>query len=115
MKDFMVKKKVAIKAMPSDVCYALSNAEKTKKYFFNCGVFSDWRIGSPITFKGRIFLIKKIEMTGEILKIEHEKLLQYTLKNSADNSSGSSTVTDELTYDNGETTLSITDDVGKGE
>ena len=117
MNEFIVKKKVAIKAKPSQVWDALTNPEKTKKYFFNCEVFSEWKEGSSITFKGKIFLIKKIEMKGKIVKIEPEKLLQYTLKNggSRDNSSNFSTVTDELMYENGVTTLSITDDVGKGE
>ena len=116
MQEFIVKKKVAIKAEPSAVWYALTNGKETKKFFFNCEVFSDWRVGSPITFKGKIFLIKNIEMKGTILRIEHERLLQYTLKNGSDTSDSASfsTVTDELTYENGETTLTITDDVGKG-
>jgi uncharacterized protein YndB with AHSA1/START domain len=117
MNEFIVKKKVAIKAKPSQVWDALTNPEKTKKYFFNCEVFSEWKAGSSITFKGKIFLIKKIEMKGKIVKIEPEKLLQYILKNggSSDNSSNFSTVTDELIYENGVTTLSITDDIGIGE
>lgn len=117
MQEFIVKRKIAIKAEPSAVWYALTNAEKTRKFFFNCDVFSDWRVGSIITFKGKKFLIKKIELKGIILRIEHERLLQYTLKNNNNNcdSVHFSTVTNELTYENGETTLTITDDVGKGE
>ena len=54
-------------------------------------------------------------MKGRILKIEPGKLLQYNLKNTSDKSSTFSTVTDTLTYKNGKTTVSITDDVGLGE
>ena len=116
MKNFIVKKKVDIKAEPAEVWDALTNPEKTKKYFFNCEVFSDWKEGSSITFKGTILLVKKIEMNGKILKIQPEKLLQYSLTNEdSKDSSSSSTVTDELTYQNGVTTLSITDDVGQGD
>jgi uncharacterized protein YndB with AHSA1/START domain len=116
MENFIVKKKVAINAEPSIVWDALTNPEKTKEYFFNCEVFSDWKVGSPITFKGKIFVVKKIEMNGTILEIEPKKLLKYNLINDDGNDSpSSSTVTDELTYENGITTLSITDDVGKGE
>lgn len=116
MKSFIVKKKVDIKSEPTEVWDALTNPEKTKKYFFNCEVISDWKEGSPITFKGTIFLVKKIEMNGKILKIQPGKLLQYSLTNEdGKDSSSSSTVTDELTYKNGITTLSITDDVGQGE
>jgi uncharacterized protein YndB with AHSA1/START domain len=116
MSEYIVKKKVTIKAEPSVVWDALTNPEKTKEYFFNCEVHSDWKEGSPITFKGKMFLVKEIELKGEIVKIEPEKLLQYSLKNreSNDSSSGYSIVTDQLTYENGETTLSITDDVGDG-
>ncbi|MPR33382.1 SRPBCC family protein [Salmonirosea aquatica] len=116
MKDFVVKKKVTINAEPAAVWDALTNPEKTKKYFFNCKVFSDWKVGSPITFKGKIFLIKKIEFHGKILEVVPGKLLKYNLTN--DNSKGTSSisvVTDELTYEDGKTTLSVSDNVGGGE
>lgn len=117
MKEFVVRKKISLKAEPAEVWDALTNPEKTKQYFFNCEVYSDWEPGSTIVFTGRMFLIKKIEMKGEIVKIEPNKLLQYTLANGedADDLDNFSTVTDELTYENGETVLSITDDVGQGE
>jgi uncharacterized protein YndB with AHSA1/START domain len=97
-------------SQPSEIWDALTNPEKTKKYFFRCKVFSNWIKGSPIRFTGRIFLVKKIEMTGTILQAEPRKLLQYTLANAGDSNGGFSTV-----FENGETILSITDDVGHGE
>ena len=109
-----MQKTISLKAEPSQVWSALTNPEKTKRYFFNCEVYSDWEVGSTILFTGKLFLIKKIEMKGQILKIEPNKLLQYTLQNE-DDPDNFSTVTDELTYKNGETILSITDDVGQGE
>ncbi|WP_428657839.1 SRPBCC domain-containing protein [Runella sp.] len=117
MKELIVMKRIALKATPPVVWDALTNPEKTKEYFFNCEVFSDWEVGSTITFKGRMFFFKKIEMTGEILEIVPEKLLKYTLNNSDDDdeSANFSTVTDELTYQNGETILTIMDNVGQGE
>lgn len=116
MKDFIVRKQIVINAAPSEVWDALTNPEKTKKYFFNCEVFSSWIEGDEIIFKGRIFLIRKIEMVGEILKIVPGRFLKYTLKNGTDdNTTNFSTVTDELSYTNGQTFLSITDDVGEAE
>jgi uncharacterized protein YndB with AHSA1/START domain len=111
--DHIVKKQITINAPPSAVWDALTNPEKTKKYFFHCKVYSNWKVGSPIIFKGKIFLIKKIELKGEILRVEKEKILKYTLQNEGSNST--STVTDKLSFENGKTLLSITDDVGAGE
>jgi uncharacterized protein YndB with AHSA1/START domain len=111
-KQHVVKKQITIKADRSKVWEALTNPEITKRYFFNCEVLSDWKAGSPITFKGRMFLVMKIEMTGTIVDIERGKLLKYTLKNKK---GGVSTVTDQLTYAKGETTVSVTDDVGKAD
>jgi uncharacterized protein YndB with AHSA1/START domain len=114
--EYVVKKSIVIKAEPSKVWEALTDPEITRKYFFHSRVFSDWKTGSEITFKGRLFLVKKFEMTGKIVVAEPNKLLKYTLKNGSDKTSNSfSTVTDVLTYANGETTLSVTDDVGQGE
>src|ERR1700722_11069884 len=107
MKTNIVRKKIAINAGPEAVWDALTNPEKTKKYFFNCEVLSDWEVGSPITFKGRMFFILNIEMKGRIIQIEPQKLLEYTLKNNDDSEESTySTVKDELEYINGETILS---------
>ena len=112
--NHVVNKSIRIKGTPAQVWDALTNPEKTKEYFFNCEVLSDWKVGSPITFKGRV-MMKKIELHGEIVAIEPERLLKYTLKNSEDEHPDStSTVTDRLDYVNGETVVSITDDVGVG-
>lgn len=117
MQQFIVRKEIHINATPAAVWDALTNPEKTKEYFFNCEVSSDWKPGSPISFKGKVLLIKKIEMHGTILEIVPEKRLRYNLGNSGDEGEEKtmSTVTDELSYNNGITTLSITDDVGDGE
>lgn len=115
MKDLIVEKHIAINANPEKVRDALTNPEKTKKYFFNCKVISSWEIWSPITFKWRIFLIKKIEMKGKIVDIERGKMLKYSLKNASDESMTTSTVCDTLSFSNGITTVSITDNVWSGE
>ncbi len=109
METLMVRKSVSIKAEPEAVWKALTDPEKTKKYFFNCAVFSKWKIGSPITFTGRIFLLIKVELKGRILNIVKGRLLKYDLKNQ-DHSK--SIVTERLSYDKGVTTLTVVDNVG---
>ncbi len=54
-------------------------------------------------------------MNGHIMEIEPEKKLKYNLKNDSDDSGTISTVTDELYYANGVTTLTIADNVGEGD
>lgn len=112
-KDHIVRKQITLNASAEDVWDALTNSEKTKKYFFGCRVISDWRQDSPITFEGRMFFFFKIKLEGKILQIQPGKLLQYTLKNRK--TSGHSTVTDKLDPENGKTILTITDDVGDEE
>jgi uncharacterized protein YndB with AHSA1/START domain len=113
--DHIVKKRIRIQAKPEKVWRALTDPAITKKYFFNCGVYSDWKPGSSIKFKGRVFLIKKIELDGKILDVVPNKLLRYSLRNDSDKTGGSfSMITDELMYEDGLTILTITDDVGYG-
>jgi len=115
MKTYAVHQTIELPADAMTVWNALTNPELTKRYFFGCRVLSDWQPGSSITFKGRMFWIIPIRMKGTIIKAIPGKLLQYTLKNGKGKDATESTVTDKLTFKNGKTTLSITDDVGAGE
>jgi len=111
-----VQRNISINAEPSKVWYALTHPDQTKKYFFNAEVISDWQPGSTITFKGKMLFFFPYEMEGRILAVMPEKMLKYTLKNGKDDTdAGSSTVTDMLIYEEGHTTVYVTDDVGDGE
>lgn len=112
MKKYEVHQQIELNADAMTVWDALTNPEKTREYFFGCRVFSDWKPGSPITFKGRMFWFIPIQMHGEIIKVKPGKLLKYRLRNKG---GSTSTVTDRLEYQDGKTTLSIHDDVGAGE
>jgi uncharacterized protein YndB with AHSA1/START domain len=115
VEEHIVRKQVEIRATPAEVWEALTNPEMTKEYFFRCRVYSDWKPGSEIAFK-RKFLWWKLELKGEILHISPEKYLQYTLLNSRSGNevdpASRSLVTEELSYQDGITTLQVTDDVG---
>lgn len=114
MENYIVQKSVWLNAQPDVVWDMLTNPEKTKQYFFHCKVFSDWKPGSSIVWRGRIFLVKKIEFKGEIIEAAPEKILKYKLHNSHGNDDSTSVVTDTLLAENGGTLLTITDDVGQG-
>jgi uncharacterized protein YndB with AHSA1/START domain len=106
----IVHKEILLNASPEKVWRALTDPEITKKYFYHCKVLSDWKVGSTITFKGKIFWIFPVELNGVVKQIEPGRFLQYTLQNHGN--SGKSLVTDELIDQNGKARLKITDDVG---
>jgi uncharacterized protein YndB with AHSA1/START domain len=114
MDAYIVKKSIWLNTQPDMVWDMLTNPEKTKRYFFHCEVFSDWKPGSPIVWKGRIFVFKKIELHGEIIEAEPTKILKYKLHNGGDTDGSTSIVTDTLRQDKGGTLLTISDDVGQG-
>jgi len=76
-KRYTAKATTTIDAPVSKVWQALINPEIIKQYLFNTDVISDWKVGSPITYKGE-WEGKPFEDKGEILAIEPEKLLQST-------------------------------------
>ena len=111
----IVRRHINIDASPTEVWSALTDPAKTREYFFHCAVNSDWEVGSSISFRGRVFLLKKIELTGTILDIEPGRFLKYTLHNDDDYREPSfSTITISLATGNDGVKVSVTDDVGKG-
>lgn len=112
MSQHIVTKNIRINATPERVWQALTDPQQTRCYFFNAEVQSSFAAGSPITFRGRMFWIIPFEMRGIVLRAVPGRFLQYTLQNGRGGDGNISTVTDTLTYENGQTLVSITDDVG---
>ena len=109
-KELVVKRSSNIKAPASRVWEILTDPEHTKKYMFGCEVISDWKIGSPLLWKGAKDGI--VYVKGRLLTLDKEKLFEFTVfdPNSGieDVPSNYSTVTIELTPENGKTALSVT-------
>ena len=76
-RDFISKISIVIKAPVAKVWDAIVNPEMARKYFWDAEVSTDWKVGSPITFRGE-FNGNKYEEKGEILQFIPEKLLQYS-------------------------------------
>ncbi len=76
-KKYIAQATTTIHAPVSKVWQALVNPEIIKQYLFNTEVISDWKVGSPITYKGE-WEGKAFEDKGEILEIEPEKILKST-------------------------------------
>ncbi len=76
-KNFIAKASTTINAPIAKVWDAFVNPQVIKKYMFGTTVVSDWKEGSPITWKGE-WEGKAYEDKGVILKIEPERLLKYS-------------------------------------
>ena len=97
----------------SKVWDALTNPSLIKQYLYATEVKSDWKVGSPITYKGE-WEGKSYEDKGEILQIEPNKLLVSTFWSSLaglpDVPENYKTVRYELSPENGGTRITITQD-----
>ena len=104
-----------IKAPLAKVWEALTKPEIIKQYFFGTEANSEWKEGSPITFKGE-WNGQKYEDKGTILDIEPNKLFRYkywsSMSGIEDKPENYVTITYELSEDinNITTKLSITQD-----
>ncbi len=66
-----------IHAPATKVWNALVDPAAIKQYFFGTNVTSDWKEGSPIVWKGE-WQGKSYEDKGTILRVQPNRLLQYT-------------------------------------
>ncbi len=111
-KPLFVKNSIVINASTAKVWDALVNPEQTKKYMFGCETVSDWKVGSPLLWRGEYEGKEVVFVKGSIVDIELEKFLAYTTidPNSTidDIPENYLTVTYELTTDNGQTLLTVT-------
>ena len=104
------KVSVKIDAPASEVWEALTTPEIIKKYFFGTNAISDWKVGSPLIFKGE-YQGKHYEDKGTIVKVERNKLFQYkywsSMSGIEDRPENYVTVTYELSEKNDKTKLTV--------
>jgi len=79
MEKLIVQNSILINAPRDKVWDALVNPEQTKKYMFGCETVSDWKIGSPLLWKGTYEGKEMVFVKGIILDIQPNKLLKYTV------------------------------------
>ena len=110
---YTAKATTTIKAPVSKVWQALVNPDIIKQYLFNTDVISDWKVGSPITYRGE-WEGKPFEDKGQILDVEPERLLRSThwspLSGVPDIPENYHTVTYTLTDQGESTEVTITQD-----
>jgi len=68
-KSMIIKEEVLFRASAEQVWDLLINPEMTKQYMFGCEVLSDWKIGSPVHWKGKTEDRKTVVyVQGEVLE-----------------------------------------------
>jgi len=105
--ELVFEDSIEIKAPPEKVWEVLTEPEYTKQYMFGCNAESDWRVGSPLLWRGA--QDGKVYVEGKIVAIEPAKKLSFTTVTPGSASGSASTVTEELVRSNGGTLLRITD------
>lgn len=113
--DHVAKASTTINAPAERVWEALVDPEKIKQYMFGTTVSSEWKEGSPITWKGE-WQGKPYEDKGRIVRMTPQRVLQYTHyspgSGEPDVPESYHTVTIELS-ENGNTTVSLSQDHNK--
>jgi uncharacterized protein YndB with AHSA1/START domain len=111
--DLIAKAAVVIDAPKAAVWKALVTPASIKQYMFGTDARSDFKKGSPITWTG-VWEGKPYQDKGEILRIEPERVLQYThfspLSGQPDRPENYHTVTIELADSGSQTRVTLTQD-----
>ncbi|RPI81774.1 MAG: SRPBCC domain-containing protein [Chloroflexi bacterium] len=111
--DLIATATVNIHAPIKKVWQALVNPDEIRQYMFGTNVFTDWRVGRPIIWKGE-WQGKSYEDKGVILQIKPEKILQYShfspLSGQPDRPGNYHTVTIELSDLGYQTHILLTQD-----
>lgn len=112
-KELISKSSIDINASSPKIWEALVKPEIAKKYFFGAEIVTDWKVGSPITFKGE-FNGNKYEEKGVLLNIEPSAQLQYShwsnFDGLPDEPENYRTWTFDINENDGITKLSISED-----
>jgi uncharacterized protein YndB with AHSA1/START domain len=112
-KTFLAKAAITINAPAAKVWDALTKPDLIKQYLFGTEVTTDWKVGSPITYKG-VWNGKAYEDKGKVLQNEKGKLLVSTFWSSlsglTDVPENYNTVRYELSAEGKGTRLTITQD-----
>ena len=75
--NLKIETSIIVNAPLAKVWDAIINPVVIKEYLFGTETVTDWKVGSPIIFQGEYEGTKYVDK-GTILKLEEEKLLQYT-------------------------------------
>ena len=109
---------ISINAPAAKVWDALVNPEITRQYMYGCDAISDWKVDSPLLWKGSYEGKEMVFVKGKIVIIEPNNVLKFTVIDPnapyPDIPENYLNVTYELNEDNGATILKVTQDGFEG-
>lgn len=112
-KGIVARAETTITAPIDKVWNALVDPAVIKQYMFGSTVTSEWKPGSPITWKGE-WEGKKYEDKGVIVRVDPQRRLEYThfspLSGLPDNPENYHTVTIDLSREGSGTRVSLSQD-----
>jgi uncharacterized protein YndB with AHSA1/START domain len=118
MKGHVATAEAEIQAPRSRVWRALTDPDQIQKYMFGSKVETDWKPGSPITWKGE-YEGRKYEDKGEILEVVDGRRLKVThfspLSGEDDAPENYHTLVYELEENDGRTHVSLSQDNNRSE
>lgn len=118
MEKLTVNVQVKFKAPMAKVWQGLTDPALVKEYFFGTDLESSWRVGEPIKFSGE-WNGHKYEDHGTILDIDSGTFVKYSywssMSGTEDKPENYANITYNLTENNGETELTVTQDNVKNE
>jgi uncharacterized protein YndB with AHSA1/START domain len=111
--DLIALASISIHAPVEKVWDALVDPDAIKQYMFGATVVSDWKPGSPITWKGE-WKGKPFEDKGRVLAMEPPHRMRYShyspMSGRPDRPENYHTVTIDLTGEDGRTLVSLSQD-----
>ncbi len=111
--QFQTEVSVRIRATPQEVWKAITTPALISQYLHGTTVVTDWKVGSPITYKGE-WQGKPYEDKGKILQLVPEQIFQSTYWSSMggkeDKPENYNKVTWMLSRLDGETLVTLTQD-----
>jgi uncharacterized protein YndB with AHSA1/START domain len=75
----IISNSIDIHAPAAKVWNALTNPEETRKYMFGCEAISEWKVGSPLIWKGNFNGVELIAVKGTIKAFQPDRYLEYTV------------------------------------
>ncbi|WP_121809767.1 SRPBCC family protein [Mucilaginibacter kameinonensis] len=118
MEKLTVNARVKFKAPIDKVWQGLTDPAMVKEYFFGTNLETSWRVGEPIKFSGE-WNGHKYEDHGTILDIDPGTFVKYSywssMSDTEDKPENYANITYNLTENNGETELTVTQDNVKNE